>query len=389
MFMGFSNESFVKSALVFSITSMVLMTAFISIFAPYNDQDLESSLSQLTEDYYKFTGAEPTSEEVWALSGIYTPYGVDENGEQSTAWGTTPDGWVYGARIQRYEPSQFTDLYDDKEAYTVVYDEDRGLYYYTAAGADLDYKVAEPDPDTGVIDPEEGTLYTSVAMDKEHKSDIFFTSGGRQSMENGTFYYQFSGWRYAFQPLRDYKASNDLNVDATTSSLSLIWYNYYGDDGISGQLMLSGSDSGVAYITGPQIVQAFNSASFSSKFEMVFNGIDMNVYIKINPYALQHYSVEECYENGWWSVLITSPSVADSDGFTLSAFSPEKAFDVIVSLLTFHGENYGLTGMSSSLASIFFTVSMYTSLIAIGLSVWPVLILAGIMAAFQGISAFL
>lgn len=389
MFMGFSNESFVKSALVFSITSMVLMTAFISIFAPYNDQDLESSLSQLTEDYYKFTGAEPTSEEVWALSGIYTPYGVDENGEQSTAWGTTPDGWVYGARIQRYEPTQFMDLYGDKEAYTVMFDADRGLYYYTAAGADLDYKVAEPDPDTGVINPEEGTLYTSVAMDKEHKSDIFFTAGGRQSMENGTFYYQFSGWRYAFQPLRDYKASNDLNVDATTSSLSLIWYNYYGDDGISGQLMLSGSDSGVAYITGPQIVQAFNSASFSSKFAMVFNGIDMNVYIKINPYALQHYTVEECYNNGWWSVLITSPSVADSDGFTLSAFSPEKAFDVIVSLLTFHGENYGLTGMASSIASLFFTVSMYTSLIAIGLSVWPVLIFAGVLAVIQGIATFM
>lgn len=381
------NEFFVKRALIFSITSMVLMAGLITIFVPAFDANLESSLKELTTDYYKFTGTEPTAEEVWALTGIYTPYGVDVNGEPSTAWGTTQDGWIYGQRVTVYTPSQFDGTLNGKEGYTVTYDTDRGLYYYTAVGDDLDgITVAPADPDTGETDPEQGTLYTSVAMDKAHKSSIFFTSGGRQEKENGTFFYEYSGWRYAFQPLRDYHASNDLSVDSTTTSLSLIWYQYYGDDGISGQLMLSGSDSGVAYITGAQIVQAFNVAAYSAKFQMVFNGLDMNVYIKVNPYALQHMSVEECYFNGYWSVLITSPSVQDSNGLALDSFSPDRAFDVVLDLLTFKMDNYGLSGMAGTIASLFFSVSLYTSLIAIGLAVWPVLIFTAILAVIQGLS---
>lgn len=383
---NFVNESFVKKALIFSITSMVLMTGFISIFVPTYDESLIETMEDLTADYRKFTDSEPTNQEIWALSGIYTPYGVDAEGSQSTAWGETLDGWVYGQRVERYAPSQFTDLDGDKEAYTVTYDKDRGLYYYTSAGSNLDVDVAEADPETGVVDPEEGTLYTSVAMDRDKKSDIFFTPGGKETLENGTFYYGFSGYRYSFQPLRDYKAADDTSVTAATTSLSLIWYSYYGDDGISGQIILSGADGGIAYITADQILEAFNSASFSAAFQMVFNGIDMNILIKINPYAVQHMSVKDCYYNGYWSVMITSPSVSQGEtGFATTAFSPEKAFEVIVNLLTFHTEDYGLSGMAGTIASLFFSVSLYTSLIAIGLSVWPVLILAGILTVIQGI----
>lgn len=389
---NFVNEAFVKKALIFSITSMVLMTGFLTIFAPNYDESLEQTMTDLTSDYRKFTNSEPTSQEIWALTGIYTPYGVDAEGQQSTVWGETLDGWVYGQRVERYAPSQFSDLdtppgeQEGRESYVVTYDKDRGLYYYTSAGSNLDVTVAEPDPDTGVVDPETGTLYTSVAMDRDKKSDIFFTPGGKQSLENGTFYYSFSGYRYCFQPLRDYKAADDTSVTAATTSLSLIWYSYYGDDGISGQIILSGVDGGIAYITASQIVQGFNSASFSASFPMVFNGIDMTVLIKINPYAVQHMSVEDCYYNGYWSVMITSPSVSQGEtGFATTAFSPEKAFEVIVSLLTFHTEDYGLSGMAGTIASLFFSVSLYTSLIAIGLSVWPVLILAGILTVIQGI----
>lgn len=380
---GYVNESFVKSSLTMSILVLILLPTMLGIFFPTYDGSMEKELSALGEDYYKITGASPTSEEVWGLSGIYTAYGVGPDGQPSTAWGTTRDGWIHGSRIVTYSPSQLEDLNGGKEGYTVTYDQDKGLYYYTSKGDDLiSVTVDSGDPQ----DPEKGTLYTSVTMDKLQKSERFFTVGDRTMKENGTFYYEFTGYRYCFQPLRDYKASNDLNVEATTSSLSLIWYSYLNDDGISGQLIISGSDSGIAYITSTQILEAFNQANYSAKFQMVFNGLNMNIYIQINPYALQHYSVEECYKEGYWSVLVTSPSVSDSAGLTLDSFSPDRIWTAVCDLLTFNLDHYGLGGAAGTIASLVFSMGFYTTLIAIGLSVWPVLIFAGLVAAIQALS---
>lgn len=386
---GNSNEYFVKGALTFSIMTMVLMTSFITVFAPDPDtvEGYESELSSLTSAYYDFTGSSNTNEQIWGLTGIYTPYGIDKDGNSSTKYGTSDDGWVYGARIESFTPSQYdgeATLNNGAEGYTVTYDKNKGLYYYTKHGTDL------LDITNGTVSsPSDGTLYTTVSMDPKFKSDQFFTVGTKKEMENGTFFYSFSGYRYSFSSLSDYYYDKSTPITHTNTSLSLIWYQYTTDSGISGQLVLSGSDSGVSYITAAQIVQAFNSANSTSKFTMVFNGINMNLYIKLNPYAINHgYSVEDCYNRGYWSVLVTSPQVSTDDGSngTLDGFDVNKVFDVVIGLLTFRGEDYGLTGTAGIIASTVFTVSLYTSLIAVGLSFWPVLIVAGLVAAIQTFS---
>ena len=382
------NAAFTKRALTFSIMGMVLMAGFLAVFLPNDyDGDMKAELDTLSEGYYSMTGTKAASEEIWGLTGIYSPYGMDTQGNTSTQWGTTPDGWVYGERKNSYSPSQYEDLNGGKESYTVQYDPDKGLYYYTEKGSDLTSVItATGDP----VDPETGTLYTAVSMDIGHKSDQFFTPGSRVTDERGT-YYNFSGWRYVWQPLRDYEAPG-TSVSRTTTSLSIVWYDYYGTSGLSGQLMLSGSDSGVSYLTTQEIVNAFDSASFSSKFTMIFNGIDMNVYIKINPWAIQFggMSVADAFNNGFWSLMITSPAVtSDASGFTISAFSPDRVLEIVIGLLTFSMDAYGLSGVASMLCSIFFTISLYTSLLAISLEKLHLLILMGILGVIQGLSILL
>ena len=84
--------------------------------------------------------------------------------------------------------------------------------------------------------------------------------------------------------------------------------------------------------------------------------------------------------------MVTSPSITtDTSGFTLSAFSPDRVFDIVIGLLTFETSHFGLTGIAATLCSIFFTVSLYTSLLAIGIENLPVLILTGILAVIQSI----
>ena len=262
--MGGTDNHFSFGIVVFAVAIIFLMPTFISVFV---EKDMDDTAPEYIDDildgYSKFTGTFPTNEEVWALTGMYTPVGVDSNGNPSSNYAYTEDNWIYGARVGSYTPSQFT----GSSAYTVGYD--NGFYFYS--GNTLDGHKA-------------GELYTSVAMDVNQKSDIFFTPAGKH--ESGDqWFYEYSGLRYAFQPLSDYMYKNQdgdlLKTTASNTSLSLIWYDYYGNSGISGQLVLSGSDSGVAYLTSSEIVSAFNSANNLAKFNMRFYGNDMNVYIKI------------------------------------------------------------------------------------------------------------
>lgn len=365
------------------------MTSFLIVFAPPTQEvkGYQQEMDDLLSAYYDATGNTVQNEQIWGLTGIYTPYGISADGSASTKQLVLRDGWVAGDRVESYSPSQYaSNNLNGKQSYTVTYDGGKGLYYYTAHGDDLG------DIENGTVEtPHTGTLYTSVTMDLTKRSNVFFTVGNKQQMENGTFYYNYTGYRYCFQSLSDYYYDSATPITHTDTSLSLIWYNnVIGDSGISGQMVLAGSDSGVAYITAREIVTAFNSANYTSKFTMAFNGIQMNIYVQLSAYAVTHgYSVEDCYNNGWWSVLVTSPMVnsgADKQSNSFDNFDPHKVFDIVIGLLSFKSENYGLTGVAGTIASTVFSVSLYTSLIAVGLTFWPVLLVAAAIATLQTLS---
>jgi len=182
---------------------------------------------------------------------------------------------------------------------------------------------------------------------------------------------------------------NRIPVTANTTSLSLIWYEYYGNSGISGQLILTGSDSGVAYLTAQQIIYAFNNTTSTAKFNMTFNNVDMNVYIRINPYYLsQGLSIEECYNRGYWEIMVTSIST-DVDAYNTTEFSFNiyNIFDTLIDLFTFDTADYGISGTMGTICSLVMVIPLYCALISIGITFYPALLIAGILAAIQGLAS--
>lgn len=366
-----TDNNFTFGIVVMAVAILFLMPTFISVFVEKDNGDsAPANLDNVLDGYNKFTGTYPTNEEVWALTGIYTPVGVNAQGQPTTNYAYTPDHWIYGARVGSYSPSQFTGNSD----YTVNYD--NGFYYYS--GNTLDGHVS-------------GDLYTSVAMDVNQKSDIFFTPAGKRvSGEN--WFYEYNGYRYSFQPLSDFLYKNQngdiMKTTASNTSLSLIWYDYYGNSGISGQLVLSGSDSGVAYLTSAEIVSAFNSANNLAKFKMTFNGNDMNVYIKIkNEYTSAGYSIAECFDNGYWEIMISSISTNVntyiSTDYSMNVYN---IWDTFVDLFTFNMDGYGMSPEMQLVASVTISVVLYASLLSLGLTCYPILILAGLVALVQTIA---
>lgn len=361
-FGGGGDNRFSYKMIIFAMAVMFLFPTTLSIFT---DTDSEVNQEAFLDEYYKFTGNHPTREAVWALTGIYTPY-------FEGSYGYTEDGWLYGGIIGSTSPYQPTQYVGTNYGGPVQLED--GLYKYTK----------ETDDGHSV-----GDVYTAVTMDANNKSNVFFTPGGK--VEQGSFfYYDYTGYRYAFQPLANYSAQGldgqAVPVVATTTSLSLIWYEFYGASGISGQLVLSGSDSGVAYITAQEIITAFNSVTSTAKFGMTFNGIEMNVYIRLNPaYIAQGMDIQQCYNYGAWEILITSLST-DSNAYTQADYSMNvsEIWKTLIDLFTFNTADYGLSGWLATLASLVMVVPLYAALLSIGMTFYPALIMAGILAVFQG-----
>lgn len=381
--MGFggSSEAFIQGSLIFGVVVLFMMPVMISTFiSPDLDEDTERLASEdiinkFNTAYTNFTSNGSKKEQPWALTGIYTPY-------MGGQYHYTPDGWLYGELVTEYTPTQYT---DSPSEYTVV----RGMNGVENT----------PENTTGVIytyatnntmdGHKRGDAYTYVTMDVEQQSNIFFTDQLKRQSGQG-FYYEYTGYRYAFQPLESgYTSYTDADgnqgvtkMNASTSSLSLIWYNFATQSGISGQLILSGSDYGVSYLTSADIISAFNSATNTARFEMSFNGVPMFVYIKIDPsktYA--GASVEQCYNEGYWSLMVSSLSTNPNDYYTAGfSFSPEKILDTAIALFTFNMDDYDLSPTMRIIASVVFNMVLLTMLLAIGLKNPHILVIAGIAA---------
>lgn len=395
---GGGDNNFIFKSLVFALVVMLMLPTCISIFVDKQDNTIDSTYDNLIADYKNFTGTNYNfNENVWTLTNITTPY-------LGGSYNYSEDGWLYGSSITTYTPSQYIDTLSE---YTIQKGTD-GFYYYTGSTQDGHAN---------------GDLCSNISMDISKKSSIFFTESGKhnettwinksswnedfvysenyrnvkrysivteweEEQNTGNFYYDYTGYRYVFQPVTDYY-NEDGNLEiASKTSLSLIWYEYYTASGIAGQLVLTGSDSGVAYLTSTEIVKAFNSTNNTAKFNVNFNGNPMNLYVRINPYyTTQGMSIEDCYNNGYWSVMVSSIST-DVKTYTSTdySFNIANIWDTIIDLFTFNMDSYNLSPITGMLASILFSGCFYCMLISIGLTCYPVLLLAGIMAAIQAIA---
>lgn len=366
------DNRFIYSAVVFAVAVLFLTPVMVNFFVSDDQKVEDPTLAGLLGDYYNFTGAQSNlgNENVWVLSGIYTPY-------LGGSYAYEPNGWLYGSKVgvsNPYLPSQYTNTVMD--TCTVQYDPDTNCYRYTQASFD---------------GHSQGDIYSAVTMDVAQQSDIFFTTSGKNT-KGGYFWYEYSGYRFEFTPASLYTMydanGNVINIDSSNSGLSLIWYNYLDmAQGLSGQLILE-TDYGVAFLTEDDILRAYESSISTAKFEMTFNGVPVNIYIRINPYYIsQGMTVQDCWTNGYWEVMVSTNAV-DTMAYMGAdySFNVYQIWDTFVNLFTFNTDVYGFDGTTGTLLSLLMCIPMYALLISIGLTCYPVLIIAGIIAGVQAIA---
>lgn len=377
------SEFFAYGLLISAIALTLLLPLAINLLYPADNVDLDyqRKIDEINADYKDFTGSAPVKEDVWLLRGVFTPY------LGTGARGYTSDGWLYGTEIKTYSPSQYTGT---QYAYTVTNREtwtdgdgntrvnDLSAYQYSAVGA-------------GIAGVEVNDIYTAVSLDVNQKSNIFFSPTAKHTVGD-KFYYDYSGYRYAFSPLGTYNGvdqnGNRIEFNNATATCSIIWYSYYDlQDGLAGQLVYRGADGGTAYITSETIINNFNSANNTAKHTLSFNGVDLYLYIRLDPVYSSSMSIQDCFNAGYWSIMITSAS-ADTTAYTATdyKFNPENVFTTMIDLLTFNLDDYGFSPFVGLICSFIIVVPFYVGLLVIGFNNMPVLILEGILLAIQAIT---
>ena len=341
--------------------------------------------NDIEEQYLHMTGSYSTPQQnIWTLTGIYTPY-------NSEKFGWTDDGWLYGTEVKTYSPSQYQSS-DQFPGTLTVKKADNGIWYYTSVPDNFQgITLATWDGDK-VTNPKEASVYSSIYFDNAHKSDRFFTTTTKTETAQG-YYYDYSGYRYTYQPLSNYNidvSGTITKVDRDTTSLSLIWYQYSTLSGIAGQLTISGSDSGVSYITSDDIIRVFNSANSTAVFDMTFNGVPMHLLIRMDPSRLAWLSVADCYNSGYWNVMVYSDAVAASLSGDTYEFNINTMWDTIVNIFTFNLANeYDIDGWEGFVVSVMFSMVLYSVLLIIALDHPFVFIIIGLIGLIQAATSFL
>lgn len=387
---GISSPEWTSKMVIVALLIAFFTPLFFTLFVPTLDNSeenpYEQQIQELEEQYYLATGNKVTATtEVWALKGIYTPF----NG---MVYSYTDDGWIYSERIDEYTPYQYSVSapgYDSNTGYTVKR-MDNGLYYYTSKPANDAGEIVVATKTDGVWDYTNATLYSAVSMDNQHCSTVFFTTTDRQEV-NGHYYYRYTGYRYSFSPLESF--GMDVNgtltkIEPNSTSLNLIWYQYATNNGIAGQLAINAQDQGVSYLSARDIISKYNPEIYSSTFDMTFGaGINMHLTIRIDAYMLSQYgySVEQAFNAGYWSVIVSSDAVASSAIQDSSYdFSLDNIFATLINLFTFRiTDQYDIPGWEGVLASLLITMPLYACLIAICISNYYLLIAVSFVGIFQ------
>lgn len=375
-----SESGFAYKWIVLAIVVMIAASLMFSIYVPRHGA-WEDEIRDIESTYYGNSGSYATpAQNIWTLTGIYTPYSGDSYGYDR--------GWIYGEEIVNNTPEQYTAA--SGEQFTVQ-KMDNGLYYYTSAPANRnDIKVATYS--NGSWNYDGATIYSAVTMDVAHKSDIFFTTSSKVEMD-GHYYYAYTGYRYAFSSLEDYYTNvngETVKVSSDSSQLSLIWYQYNTLSGVSGQLSINDGDYSVSYLSASDIVAAYNEITFSSTFDMTFSGVKMHLLITLNPTMLAHgMTVADCYNAGYWSVMVYSDAILAGVGSSTYSFSLDNLMSTLIDLMTFNiAEDYKIDGYVGVLAGLFITMPLYAALFALALQNKWLWIVTVIIAAIQSINFF-
>lgn len=315
------NDQILIKIAVFGLTFSMLATMGIAILwnggGDYNYDEIASYRNELIE----FSGQSMINQSPWVLTHVYTPW---EQGTEIEGH-ITDDGWLYGDEIVDYpylnRPANIRLDADQKSSVPISVNDYQPSYEYEDG-----YKWWARGPIALITRP----IADVVGVDY-HKY-----ATGEASIWN------YTGYRYVFDPTLPFE--QEQTVSHVDDALSVVWYNYAGQEGLAGGLQIYDGRVLLASYSASDIVADYQSSSgYATTYDFVFDNTHLTLSILFDQDVIDNGTpLMQAFSAGNWSMAISSLSagnffdVKDSIAFTATAGSMINTF---IQIFTFDMPN--------------------------------------------------
>lgn len=306
-----NQDSFLLHVAVFGITMSLMCTIMISllIVAPSSDYT-NDEIEDWRDDLISFSGQSMLNQNPWILTAIYTPWDPATPASQHV----DSDGWLYGERFTHAD-------YKEDDASTSCFQ-----YIGSSANIKLDPEQKSSVPITYTYDyaSYEQSSLKGWARGWSNPDDTNWLGKLADALGFDVYTHRevtadnwnFTGYRYYFDPTLPFAFNDDGSKTQTSSrdgALSIVWYSYGGQEGLSGGLDVYGGRVLLASYTAADIVSSYNSSSgYASTYDFDFEGTSLTLSIRFDQSVIEAGSnLMAAWSAGDWSMAVSSVSAGN------------------------------------------------------------------------------
>ena len=282
---------------VFGITMSLIATAGIALLINPNGDYSYDEITSYRNELANFSGKSMISNTPWVLTAVYTPWTAGMPYENHI----DDDGWLYGESINYDQIGKVAaiKLNPGQQSNTTLssYEQD-----YSYASGKQWYAGGNP---WGVILLNDG-ITDFLGID----SNTY--SSGTANV------WQYSGYRYVFDPTlpfsyTDGDPDNDDQATSADGKLSIVWYSFNGDEGLSGGLQIYNKGIKTAEFAAKDIIDSYESrGGTATNYKFDFNGVILDLSILFDQNALDRgMSLSTAWITGNWTMAISSASAGN------------------------------------------------------------------------------
>lgn len=316
---GSDDATLIKVA-VWGIAMSIFCTAGLTlVYSDTGSSDYSfDEINSYREDLSSFTGRSMLSSTPWILTNVYTPwlpeYGIEDH--------VTEDGWLYGEEIDETQYYATTSgaifRMDPDQKSSVPITVDSSSYEYTYASG-IEWW-ANPSGVLGTVGGVIGGIANALGVDTKSYSTASATN------------WNYTGLRFQLDPCLPFATDNSPSV--RDGSLSLVWYSYNNQEGLSGGLDVYGGDVLLASYTATDIISAYDSSSgYASSYDFDFEGTHLDLNIRFDQDVIESgTSLMQAWTNGDWTIAVSSVSaglfldVQNSNSYSVTMGSMIETF---------------------------------------------------------------
>jgi len=312
---SYGDDATLMKVAIFGLAMSIICTMGIQImFVETGDYDYED-IQAYRNELISFSGETMVNNNPWVLTHVYTPWNTSL--DPSTHY---DDGWLYGEDITTYpDLNKSADIHMSPD-------------YKSSVPITFTREVASYEQRNGsqwwANIPIIGWIGESLGFDPYTYKTVIANN------------WNYTGYRYVLDPTLPF-AEDPNTPSARDGSLSLVWYSYGGQEGLSGGLDIYGGEVKLASYSATDIIADYNDgSSYATVYDFDFEGTHLNLSIRFNPTVIELGTpLMEAWSNGDWSFAISSVSAGnflDVKGSNAYATTMGGMLDTFIQIYTFN-----------------------------------------------------